>query len=115
MVQPIDRHFHTPSKVTTPPGPRTFACGRALAPLLRCRSQEFAKSGGFITVRHSRVRPTFHSAQCGLSTCHQPTMAGHEQKQTSNDGDDHEKDFHFGACSPVSPERNGDAGQRGCW
>ena len=58
-------------------------CGRVLALLLRCRSQEFAKNGGFITVRHSRVRPTFHSAQCGLSTYHQPTMAGHEQSKTS--------------------------------
>jgi hypothetical protein len=54
-----------------------------LATSLRCRSREFAKSGGSITVRHSRVRPTIHSGQYGLSTCHQPTMAG--MSQTKHD------------------------------
>jgi hypothetical protein len=108
------RHLHTRSEVTTAARQSTLPCVLGTRDGMRCRSQEFAKSGGSITVRHSRVRPTIRQAQNGLSHPREPMTACTEQTKRTY-GDDHEKGTHFGACRPVGPKRNSDVGQRGVW
>ena len=79
MAPPLDRHLHTPSEVTPV---HIYVCGTGTDICRAVDHDDITEPKGSITPRHSRVRPTFHSGQYGLSTRHQPTMAGHEQSKT---------------------------------
>jgi hypothetical protein len=110
VAQPSDSHLHTPSEVTPV---HIYVCGTGTDDICRAvNHDDITEPKGSITPRHSEVRPTFHSGQYGLSTCHQSTMAGHEQDKKTNLGDDHEDDC-YRPYRPVSSERGCDVGQRG--